>query len=77
VIRVNDGYRFRSEILLSKVAFPPFLSIMRASLLSLAVLASSAFAGLQELWWNVTWVEDVNPDGLFARRVIGVNNTWP
>ena len=50
---------------------------MRTSLLSLAALASSAFAGVQEIWWKVTWVEDVNPDGLFARRVIGVNNTWP
>ena len=51
--------------------------IMRSSLLSLAALASSAFAGVQEVWWNITWVKDVNPDGLFARRVIGVNNTWP
>lgn len=55
--------------------------MMRSGFLSLAALAlalaSSAFAGVHELWWNVTYVEDVNPDGLFPRRVIGVNNTWP
>ena len=50
---------------------------MRASLFSLVALASSAFAGVHEVWWKVTWVNDVNPDGLFARRVIGVNDTWP
>jgi iron transport multicopper oxidase len=29
------------------------------------------------LWWNITYVENANPDGLFERRVIGVNGTWP
>ena len=45
----------------------------------LAVLSavSPALAGIKELWWNVTYVDDVNPDGLFPRRVIGVNGTWP
>ena len=66
------------ERTLSESRFLPSpLSIMRPSLLSLAALASSASAGVHELWWNVTYVEDVNPDGLFPRRVIGVNNTWP
>lgn len=40
-------------------------------------LAGLALAGVNEQWWNVTYVEDVNPDGLFPRRVIGVNGTWP
>lgn len=52
-----------------------------ARLLPLALLAAAAFpsalAGVQEYWWNITYVEDINPDGLFPRRVIGVNGTWP
>ncbi|EIW77038.1 Fet3 ferroxidase [Coniophora puteana RWD-64-598 SS2] len=40
-------------------------------------LASPVIAGVQDVWWNITYVEDVNPDGLYPRRVIGVNNTWP
>lgn len=43
----------------------------------LASLISPAIAGVQELWWNITYVQNVNPDGLADRRVIGVNNTWP
>lgn len=46
-------------------------------LLPLLALLSPALAGVQELWWNVTYVQDANPDGLFERRVIGVNGTWP
>lgn len=46
-------------------------------LLPLLALSSPAIAGVQELWWNVTYVLDANPDGLFERRVIGVNGTWP
>ncbi|KDQ60117.1 Ferroxidase [Jaapia argillacea MUCL 33604] len=34
-------------------------------------------AGVQELWWDITYVNNANPDGLFERRVIGVNGTWP
>ncbi|GJJ10822.1 hypothetical protein Clacol_005050 [Clathrus columnatus] len=33
-------------------------------------------AATVEHWWNITYV-DANPDGLFERRVIGVNGTWP
>lgn len=40
-------------------------------------IASPVLAGLQEVWWDITYVENVNPDGLFDRRVIGVNGTWP
>lgn len=46
-------------------------------LFSLAALATLTLAGVQEVWWDVTYVENANPDGLFPRRVIGVNNTWP
>lgn len=45
--------------------------------LPLLALLSPALAGIQELWWNVTYVQNANPDGLFQRRVIGVNGTWP
>ncbi|KAK7434374.1 ferroxidase fet3 [Stygiomarasmius scandens] len=41
------------------------------------LFSSPALAGVKELWWNVTYVENASPDGLFERRVIGVNNTWP
>jgi iron transport multicopper oxidase len=44
---------------------------------ALLLLAAPALAGVHEVWWNITYVENANPDGLFPRRVIGVNNTWP
>jgi len=43
----------------------------------LASVATSVAAGVKEIWWNITYVEGANPDGLFERRVVGVNNTWP
>ncbi|KIK41685.1 multicopper oxidase [Suillus luteus UH-Slu-Lm8-n1] len=46
--------------------FIPFLTLL-----------SPAIAGVQEIWWNVTYVQNANPDGLFERRVIGVNGSWP
>lgn len=55
-------------------------SLHRAPMYAPLVLLSfvlPALAGIQELWWNVTYVQDQNPDGLFPRRVIGVNDTWP
>lgn len=42
-----------------------------------AALLASAKAAVVEQWWNVEWVDNVNPDGLQPRRVIGVNGTWP
>ena len=48
-----------------------------ALLLPLLSLSSPVLAGVQEIWWNITYVQDANPDGLFERRVIGVNGTWP
>ncbi|TCD65750.1 ferroxidase fet3 [Steccherinum ochraceum] len=47
------------------------------SALTLLLAASPALAALKELWWNITYVEDANPDGLQPRRVVGVNGTWP
>ncbi|KAI9277183.1 Cupredoxin [Phascolomyces articulosus] len=49
------------------------------SILSIAVplvVASIAKAAIVEHWWDITYAT-ANPDGLFERRVIGVNGTWP
>ncbi|KAH7882384.1 Fet3 ferroxidase [Phlebopus sp. FC_14] len=46
-------------------------------LLHLLVFSTCALAGVQELWWNITYVQNANPDGLYERRVVGVNGTWP
>ena len=48
-----------------------------SSLLLVPALASPVLAGVQEIWWNITYVQNASPDGLFERRVIGVNGTWP
>jgi iron transport multicopper oxidase len=40
-------------------------------------VVSPALAGVKEVWWNLTYVDNASPDGLFERRVIGVNGTWP
>ncbi|EMD34889.1 Fet3 iron oxidase [Gelatoporia subvermispora B] len=47
------------------------------SALALLAAAAPALAGVKEVWWNITYVENVNPDGLFYRTAIGINNTWP
>ena len=47
------------------------------SALALLAAASPVLAGVQEVWWNITYVQNANPDGLFERRVIGINGTWP
>jgi iron transport multicopper oxidase len=46
-------------------------------LVVLASVAAPALAGVHEIWWNITYVQNANPDGLFPRQVIGVNGTWP
>ncbi|KAI9311924.1 Cupredoxin [Dichotomocladium elegans] len=46
------------------------------ALLVAAAAASLAQAARVEYWWNITYTT-ANPDGLFERRVIGVNGTWP
>ena len=43
----------------------------------LAAVLPIASAATVELWWNISYVEGANPSGLAARRVIGVNGTWP
>lgn len=48
----------------------------RLIFLALTLLVSQCLAATVELWFNVTWVM-ANPDGLFERKVIGINNTWP
>lgn len=47
------------------------------ALLPLLFFLTPTLAGVKEIWWNLTYVDNANPDGLFERRVIGVNNTWP
>ncbi|KAG8911893.1 ferroxidase fet3, partial [Tulasnella sp. 418] len=42
----------------------------------LLLAASASRAAIVEHWWNISYAE-ANPDGLFLRRVIGVNGTWP
>ncbi|KAI6006986.1 Fet3 ferroxidase [Pisolithus albus] len=45
--------------------------------IQLLSISTCALAGVQELWWNVTYVANANPDGLYERQVVGVNGTWP
>jgi iron transport multicopper oxidase len=52
-----------------RVKFPSRL----ACLCSLVYQARSAVV---DFYWNITYAT-ANPDGLFERTVIGVNNTWP
>ncbi|WOO80563.1 Iron multicopper oxidase fer1 [Vanrija pseudolonga] len=47
------------------------------ALLAALPLVGLAQAAVIEHWWNITYVDNVNPDGLFPRRVIGVNGSWP
>lgn len=44
---------------------------MKLTVLLLLCSISPALAGVRELWWNITYVENANPDGLADRRVIG------
>ncbi|KAI0360410.1 Fet3 protein [Trametes cingulata] len=50
---------------------------MKWSTLALLSAAAPALGAVHEIWWNITYVENANPDGLQPRRVIGVNGTWP
>ncbi|OWZ32979.1 ferro-O2-oxidoreductase [Cryptococcus neoformans c45] len=40
------------------------------------LLAQAVSAATVEHWWNISYAV-ANPDGLFERRVIGVNGSWP
>ncbi|KAK4688038.1 iron transport multicopper oxidase, partial [Tremellales sp. Uapishka_1] len=42
----------------------------------IAALPLLTLASATEHWWNISYA-NVNPDGLFERRVIGVNGSWP
>lgn len=53
---------------------PP--STMRSPLY-LAAAVVPALAAIKDVYWDITYVQNVNPDGLFERRAIGVNGTWP
>jgi iron transport multicopper oxidase len=58
------------------------LIIFSLALTSLYALPSSAFAPFVSgqtvrLDWTVSWIENVNPDGAFNRKAIGVNGRWP
>lgn len=44
--------------------------------LVLAIIPGIVLAAQVDLYWNITYAT-ANPDGLFERTVIGVNNTWP
>lgn len=45
-----------------------------SSLLFVATYGSHVYAAVY--YWDVTWVNR-NPDGLYERPVIGINNQWP
>ncbi|KAI9316824.1 Cupredoxin [Dichotomocladium elegans] len=49
---------------------------MKLFLSILLFAAGVVSAARVEYWWNITYAT-ANPDGLFERRVIGVNGTWP
>ena len=44
-----------------------------------SLLASLSFVSAAEivLDWSIGWVKNVNPDGKFPRRAVGVNGQWP
>ncbi|KAJ7784867.1 Fet3 protein [Mycena maculata] len=46
-------------------------------LLSPLLVAPHALAGVTEVWWNLTPVNNVNPDARFPRLAFGVNGSWP
>lgn len=50
---------------------------MLAFFLLAAVLPPTLASDVFDLYWNITYVENVNPSGLHARRAIGVNGFWP
>ncbi|KAJ3211961.1 ferroxidase fet3 [Dinochytrium kinnereticum] len=52
------------------------LSLASAASLAL-LLASTVDAATVTYNWNITYVDNVSPDGLATRRAIGVNNKWP
>lgn len=57
--------------------FPASHHTMLASSLLIGLAATTlAQAARVEHYWDITYTT-ANPDGLYERRVIGVNGTWP
>ncbi|KAI7869586.1 Cupredoxin [Spinellus fusiger] len=52
------------------------MRLLRACILTAFASTSAVLAARIELNWNITYTT-ANPDGLFERRVIGVNGHWP
>ncbi|KAK0542740.1 ferroxidase fet3 [Tilletia horrida] len=50
---------------------------IRSAIFPTLVASLVAKAANVQLDWNISWVPDVNPDGLQPRRAIGVNGQWP
>ena len=44
--------------------------------LSLFINLNFVLATTIHLEWNLDWVQNGNPDALFSRLVIGVNDEW-
>lgn len=53
-----------------------FDSPMLANIIIGGIFVLVTNAALVELNWNITYTT-ANPDGLYERRVIGVNGQWP
>lgn len=49
------------------------ISTVLAGLISIQVI----YAARVVYDMNITYVNDINPDGLYSRQVVGVNNQWP
>jgi iron transport multicopper oxidase len=52
------------------------VSLRRSAILVLSSLPLLVYSATLSLEWNITYTT-ANPDGLFERRVIGVNGNWP
>jgi iron transport multicopper oxidase len=50
--------------------------LQKVALLGLCSLPRLVFSATQSLEWDVAYTT-ANPDGLFERRVMGVNGQWP
>ena len=50
---------------------------MRLVALAVVCLCACVHAANVTVDWTVGWVNDVNPDGLFTRRAVGINGQFP
>lgn len=50
--------------------------MLGATATAILFAAAPALASIHEIWWDITYL-NANPDGLFERRVVGINGTWP